>query len=312
VRESDVFRKVAIAVPAHNEAEHIGACVNALLSQACNGAPINRLSVHILANNCADETAAIVRTRFPRHPTVHLREIALPPPVAHAGWARRLAMEAATESLRLPTDLILSTDADTIVTPDWLTRMLDHFDRGFDAVAGRPIMRSAELSGLAAEQRARLQAVGKYQALVAYLRRRRTGDDAAHHNCESGASIALTLASYRAIGGCPAVPLGEDRALFAAVRRAGGRVCHAGDVKVYTSGRLVGRAPGGTADTIRRWCHQAGDEIIQDIWPLNVELGNAAKTTARPLTFDELPVEIARAKRLVRQLQSSGQLQRSA
>jgi hypothetical protein len=50
----------------------------------------------------------------------------------------------------------------------------------------------------------------------------------------------------------PATPLGEDRAFFDALRRIDARIRHAPGARVVVSARIVGRAPGGMADTMRR------------------------------------------------------------
>ena len=47
------------------------------------------------------------------------------------------------------------------------------------------------------------------------------------------------------------MPLGEDKALVAALMRIDAKIRHAPDVLVTTSGRCYGRAPGGVADTLR-------------------------------------------------------------
>jgi GT2 family glycosyltransferase len=303
-------RRVSVALPALNEAGGIGACIDALLGQRGARWRAGRFSIVVLANNCADGTAEIVRRRFRGHPAIDLREVTLLPRYAHAGWARRIAMAAAAETLTGGDDILLSTDADTVVAPHWLERTLPYFDRGYDAVAGRAVLRLSDMAGLGAPERDRLLAIGKYQALLCYLRR---GNCDAHdpwpnHHYEGGASIAMTRAIYDRVGGCPPLPVGEDRALFDAVRSAGGKIRHAPEVKVYTSGRLSGRAAGGMADTIGRWCAQSGADDIHEIWPLNVELGQIPKSASRPLTFDRLPDEIELAKMLVRAQQSSNDL----
>ncbi len=248
-----VTRRVAVAVPALNERENIVSCVSGLLAQAGN-LPIDVVfTIHILANNCSDGTAAILRERFGRIGQLHVHEITLPASQSNAGWARRIALELAANDLQAPDDLILSTDADTIVAPDWAGRSLRYFAAGYDAVAGIARIPIRAHTNLTAAQNARLIQITKYQTLVAYLRR----DFSAHddpwpsHNYEGGASIALTKRMYDMIGGCPPLPCGEDRALFEAVRSAGGRIRHARDVRVSTSGRQIGRAKGGTADTLR-------------------------------------------------------------
>jgi hypothetical protein len=50
----------------------------------------------------------------------------------------------------------------------------------------------------------------------------------------------------------PGTPLGEDRAFFDALRRVDARIRHVPGVRVVVSARIVGRAPGGMADTMRR------------------------------------------------------------
>jgi hypothetical protein len=72
------------------------------------------------------------------------------------------------------------------------------------------------------------------------------------HTQHSGASIAVTGRMYRQCGGIPAIARGEDRAFFAALRRADARIRHSPDCHVTVSGRIDGRATGGMAETIRR------------------------------------------------------------
>jgi hypothetical protein len=87
-----------------------------------------------------------------------------------------------------------------------------------------------------------------------------------NHWTASGASLAFTLRAYRAIGGLPLTPSGEDRALIAALFERDLRVRHDPDIAVITSARLVGRAQGGTADAIRQRCidpDMPGDDCLE-------------------------------------------------
>jgi hypothetical protein len=68
----------------------------------------------------------------------------------------------------------------------------------------------------------------------------------------SGASIAATWDAYRRAGGMPMTPLAEDREFFRALDCIDAKLRHAPDVAVVVSGRMLGRAAGGMADTIRR------------------------------------------------------------
>jgi hypothetical protein len=72
-----------------------------------------------------------------------------------------------------------------------------------------------------------------------------------HHATISGASLALTVESYRRVGGLPRVPLGEDKALVAQLLHHDLKIRFEPGIRVVTSGRVDGRAPGGVADTLR-------------------------------------------------------------
>jgi GT2 family glycosyltransferase len=294
-------RRIAVAIPALNERASIVQCVAALSRQVDRLPTSTPFSVHVLANNCSDDTAEVLRDSFDDCGWLHVREVRSAAGAGNAGWARRLAMEYAADGLSASIDLVLSSDADTVVAPDWCEKILKYFDHGFDAVAGIARIRGVDWADVTHEQRARLRQLTKYHALLSYLRSDRSapGDPWPNHGYEGGASIALTLDMYRQIGGCPALPCGEDRALFEAVRAAGGKVRHALDVRVFTSGRRIGRAKGGTADTIGLWCCQGPADAIHETWRLNAELGHVEKTVENRLTFDTLPDEIERAQALV-------------
>lgn len=229
--------------------------------------------------------------------------MSLIPPHNHAGWARRLILEAAAAQLNHSSDVLLSTDADTMVVPDWILRNLAYLDSGFDAVAGFAMPQKPEWRRLDASHRDRFNRLRKYHTLLAYLRSERQGvsaDPWPRHDYEGGASIALTLGMYRRITPLPAPRSGEDKALFEAVRRAGGRVRHPLDVKAYTSCRYDGRARGGMADTIAGWGSQPERMPIHGAYPLNVELGQSPRNNNGGLTFAALDGEIEKARRLVR------------
>ena len=135
-----VFRKIAVAIPALNEAERIVACLTALIPQHD---ATNRVGIVVLTNNCRDQTADIVRAHF-GGAEIYVREISLLRPHNHAGWARRLSIEAAAEFLDQPADVLLCTDADTVVANDWIKKNLAYLDGGFDAVAGFAVPSPAE------------------------------------------------------------------------------------------------------------------------------------------------------------------------
>jgi hypothetical protein len=181
----------------------------------------------------------------------------LPPSYAHAGAARRLAMDAAAGWLAAgdrTMGAILTTDADTSVAPDWIARHQAAFARGLDGLAGNVVCDPVEHAALPTALRRRNRLEARYASLLNEIDARL--DPAPHdpwprHRMAAGASLGVTLASYVAVGGLPLRPVGEDRALVAALLARDARVRHDPAVRVTTSCRLVGRAAGGMADTLQ-------------------------------------------------------------
>ncbi len=178
------------------------------------------------------------------------------PGAADAGNARRGAMDAALDWLAedLATDgVILTTDADSRVSPDWIVSNLAAIHAGADMVLGQ-IRLDEEGDQLPEALHRRGQLESEYEALLTELDARIDPlpyDPWPRHATISGASIAITRKIYEEVGGLPRVPLGEDKALVAALMRIDAKIRHAPEVLVTTSGRCYGRAPGGVADTLR-------------------------------------------------------------
>ena len=260
-----VPRPVLVAVPAKNEAAELAGCLSALAQQdgAVDG-------VVICLNDCTDDSAAVIRDVAGVLPyRLHVIDISLPPDLACAGLARRIAMDRAA-ALAGDDGIILTTDADGRVPPDWVSGNVAAIARGADAVAGR-----AEIEPLGARLIPRhLHATDArecaYAALLDEIRSVLDGDPAdpwPRHAEHCGASIGVTVAAYRRAGGMPAVPLAEDRAFFDRLRAVDARIRHAPQVRVVVSARLQGRAPGGMADTMRRRMVQMDAFLDADLEP---------------------------------------------
>ncbi|MET0532331.1 MAG: glycosyltransferase [Microvirga sp.] len=254
---------VVVAIPVKNEANCIAACLQALSAQCDeSGGPMprDRFGVVLALNNCSDGTAEIVRSIQDSLPfTMWLLERDLAPEMAHAGGARKIAMDAAADlaasSDRAEAGVILTTDADGRVGPRWIAANLAAIDAGVDLVAGFVQADPHEHALLPAAliERGRLES--RYEWLLAELIARLDPDRVdpwPNHRAESGASLAITLDAYRRVGGVSAIPTGEDRALAASVRLAGGRVRHSLAAQVLVSCRLDGRAAAGMAATIKQ------------------------------------------------------------
>ena len=244
--------RIVVAVPVKDEVERIGLCLDSLASQ--DDVDYAEVAVVLLLNNTTDGTAEQVRALAPHAPYVTwMRQVDLPGGYANAGWARKLALDAAAD-LVAPGGALLTTDADTLVNSDWIAANLRELADGADAVAGYVMADPMELMQLDAGVLDRGRLEWEYQQLAAELVARVDREDHdpwPRHNQNCGASAAITAQAYRDIGGLPPKPVGEDRALFEQVRKIDGKVRHSLEVQVVTSARTDGRASGGLADEIR-------------------------------------------------------------
>ena len=243
--------RAVIAIPAHNEEAWIKRCLTALNDQDAATSPL----VILLVNNSTDATAEIARDLRPAlsYP-LEVFEHQFAPECRNAGQARRMVMQLAAK--RVSADgILLCTDADGQVAPNWLSENLAHIRGGADAVAGRAVIDPVDAAAIPAilhQDDARECAYAALLDEIDSLLDPDPNDPWPRHNEHSGASICVTAEAFHQCGGIPALPVGEDRAFFAALRRMDARLRHAPSVWVTVSGRIHGRATGGMADTIRR------------------------------------------------------------
>ena len=245
------MQQVIVAIPVKNELALIGDCLRALALQQGSHRP----EILLLVNNSGDGTAELARSLRPTLPCkLHVIEHEFPPSQASAGHARRLAMERAA-ALGGPDSLLITSDADSCVAPNWLEATLAAFEAGADVVCGRavidPIDAQAIPKHLHEDDRQEVSYGACLDRLAALLDPD-PADPVPRHSEESGASIAVRRSVFLEAGGVPAIPSGEDRAFVDALRRVDARIRHAPEVIVTVSGRTVGRARDGMADTIRR------------------------------------------------------------
>jgi Glycosyltransferase like family 2 len=255
-----IHRRFIVAIPVRDEEQRLPLCLSALARQRDRrGEPLDRacFGVVVFANNCKDRSADLARSLGERLSLpVRVVEASLPPAEAHAGSARRAAMDIAEAWLgeeRVSDGVILTTDADSRVSEDWISNNLAAIDAGADAVLGGIALdEEGDLLPEALHRRGLLESA--YEGLLIELSA--LLDPLAHnpwphHATISGASIAVTREAYLRVGGLPRVPLGEDKAFVAELVRHDAKIRFCPEVRVTTSGRLDGRAPGGVADTLR-------------------------------------------------------------
>jgi len=228
-----VIERVEVVIPARDEEASIGAALRAVAVAA--GALALPVRVHVVLDRCLDDTlGAIWRTDVPVAVEVVMGTS------SSVGAARALGVDVATAGHPPTSTWVASTDADSIVPPEWLVTHVALADAGVDAVVGTVDVvdwspRPASVEGLFRRQYALAR------------------DPAPVH----GANLGIRLAAYRAAGGFAPLPCGEDEALVSALRRAGRVVACTTAAPVTTSARVDGRALGGFADTLTTWSHDA-------------------------------------------------------
>jgi hypothetical protein len=131
---------------------------------------------------------------------------------------------------------LLTTDADTVVPPDWVGAHLRLADAGAAAVAG--VVRVDTFAGHAVHADAVRRGFADTYAM--HL----DGTDPHVH----GAHLGVRADTYLAAGGWPTLTTAEDHALWVRLRTGGWPTVSSIEAWVTTSGRPVGRAPRGFAD----------------------------------------------------------------
>ncbi|WP_245479832.1 glycosyltransferase [Hansschlegelia zhihuaiae] len=214
------------------------------------------LPVVIALNNTTDNSREVVERiagELRSFIAIRVDERIFPPEAVHAGSARRLAMDIGVELLDADGQAVLiTTDADARPPADWVRRNLEAIERGVDLVGGALVLDDEEhISPLVRS---------RWDALAAYWRAVRATEDEIdpvswdpppRHGDHTGGSLAVTVAAYRASGGVPAIPDGEDRALVTAARAKGFRLAHPIDVWTRVSARTDARAAGGMAAKLK-------------------------------------------------------------
>lgn len=247
--------QVSVVVPARDEEALIGSCLTALAEQ--EGISPEEYEVLLVLDQCTDATESRALEVATEHPGLRLH--LLEGPGRGAGHARRVGMEEAYARLLSsgqPEGLIASTDADTVVAPDWLSVQLESASRGARAIGGHIRLRNdVDLP----------QGVSGWRAEQGRLRQRELLADVdsmgepiqAEHWQFSGASLALTAATYAEIGGLEPRAALEDEYLERALARCGVSIERPLAVKVATSARLIGRAKRGLARdlALASWIH---------------------------------------------------------
>ena len=213
--------RVAVVIPARDEAALIGRCLTSVERAAGRVGASIHVDVIVVADGCVDDTVGIARS----FPSVTVLET----DGANVGAARA---EGAATAIARGAEWLAHTDADSAVPPGWLTVQLGLASSGADVVVGtvRPDFRD-----LTSAQ------------IDAWIRGHDAGQALGHVH---GANLGVRVSSYLAAGGFRPLAEHEDNDLVERLR-VSSNVLATARIDVLTSGRQVGRTDGGYARHLR-------------------------------------------------------------
>ena len=218
-----MIQAVGVVIPAHNEEDLLPACLAAVRKAARK---LHRIAVHlvVVADACTDRTAEQARRGGAVVQEIQARCV---------GAARGAGMREVlrrTQHLDRGRVWLATTDADTLVPPEWLGQQLRYATGGWEAVVGTVAVAnwSEHPPGLPAlfRQHYRTGALGP-------------------HSHVHGANLGFTAHAYLAAGGFRPSRTAEDHALVAALTGAERRILRTTKLNVLTSARRQARAPLG-------------------------------------------------------------------
>jgi hypothetical protein len=242
MRRRATVKNLGVVIPARDEEDLLPACLDAV-ERARRVALGNwsgvRTQVVVVLDSWTTDLAAVSHA-VRRVESVVVRHGAVGPTRAAGVEQVRRGLGATR-----PHDVwIANTDADTVVPENWLDRQLAFAADGFDLVVG-----SVEPDAAGLDPR----------VLAAWRDR--------HHLVEGhpyvhGANLGFRLDGYDLVGGFEPVAHDEDVRLVERMREAGLAWCATTTTHAVTSGRHVGRAPGGLSGYLTALSDVAGSRTI--------------------------------------------------
>jgi glycosyltransferase involved in cell wall biosynthesis len=217
------IRAVGVLIPARDEQDRVGRCLDAVFAALRRLPPDVAVAVCLVVDRSRDGTVGVAHRAIRRSGIRSAVDVLVNERSASVGAVRNIAARQLCRRLAAvppSSTWLLSTDADSRVDPDWAARHIALADAGADAVAGG------------------VRPDGPVTAWV---------DDP---EGLYAANLGLRAAPFLQFGGFPTVPSGEDGGMVRRFRSAGLRVVVEPGLTVATSARLDGRAAGGLADLL--------------------------------------------------------------
>jgi hypothetical protein len=221
------------------------------------------------SENCDPETSAFnhkswmeIREWIKGHRGGRLRFFVTPPlklasKWAGVGMARKRGMDEGLwrfDQTGKPGGIIISLDADTIVDPNYLVAIEDHFRKNPDHV-GATIAFSHQLDGLSLKQK---EGIILYEKYLRYYKTALAYTGFPHALFTVGSAFSVTAEAYMKRGGMTRRKAGEDFYFLQTLTQLG-RVGEIEVTEVHPSARISDRVPFGTGIAIKHWMNGTTD-----------------------------------------------------
>lgn len=211
--------KIGIVIPAHNEASTISACLESVQTAIERLPSIITAYPLVVLDSCTDGTLSIVKHLAVNHISCEYHCV---------GRARDLGIRHA---IAKGATWIACTDADTVVTTDWLVQQIAHItQQSTDMICG--VVSVDDWTNLSPQTRH--DYIAHYQ-------------DRMGHRHIHGANLSFSSQAYLAVGGFSLLPCHEDVDLVKKFETQGYAITWSNRVRVITSSRVNGRVNDGFA-----------------------------------------------------------------
>ena len=206
----------AIVIPAYSEFKFLSQTLESINKNKPE--LLNQTLVAVVINNANNSPQSVKKNnqltlqklngnnyQFP-HAVIDAASSGLELPLKHAGvgFARKIGMDLALPHLTSPQSLIFCTDADTQVSPDYLSKVTQYFDSHNTSAA------VIGFDHLQSEDSAINDAIGKYENFLKTTAEKMKNAGSPYGYVSMGSTIVCTAAAYCAVGGMSRKKATED------------------------------------------------------------------------------------------------------
>ena len=179
------FTKITVVIPARNEAENLVNCLDAIINQSY---PKHLFEVLVVDDHSTDNTADIILSYYQHNvKLISLKDFISPNQInAYKKKAIEIAIQQSTG------ELIVTTDADCLVQPNWLVNIATFYEKNDAAFIAMPVSYNCKNNFLEIFQELDFMTLQGITGAAVFKK--------AHSMC-NGANLAYQKKAFIAVGG---------------------------------------------------------------------------------------------------------------